>query len=182
MTAEASQNRDGTGCVVVPTPIAPEDLGSAALTPEGAFEAGSYQSFTLVYTAGKFGIDDSGALRISFRFAADMTPPQFTDPAAPGYTTVEASNNAVLEYRFSPKGNTRPWDKTLEIKVVNGYLTEGDTITVRFGVTDEGGPGTRLQTFCEEGFEFKVLVDPIATYTFQPLPVQPVDQAGARRA
>jgi len=58
--------------------------------------------------------------------------------------------------------------------VVNGYLTEGDTITVRFGVTDGGSPGMRLQTFCEQSFEFKVLVDPIATYTFQPLPEQPV--------
>ena len=173
MTTVNNTNTDGTGCVVVAAPVPPEDLGAATLSPDGAFEAGSYQSFTLVYTAGKFGIDDSGALRISFRFAADMTPPQFTDPALPGYTTVEASNNAVLEYRFSPKGNTRPWDKTLEIKVVNGYLTEGDTITVRFGVTDGGGPGMRLQTFCEETFEFKVLVDPIATYTFQPLPVQP---------
>jgi hypothetical protein len=172
MSEWTNQNRDGTGCVVIDMPIPPEDLGTATLSPEGAFEAGSYQSFTLVYTAGKFGIDDSGALRISFRFAADQTPPQFTDPAAPGYTTVEASNNAVLEYRFSPKGNTRPWDKTLEIKVVNGYLSEGDTITVRFGVPD-GGPGMRLQTFCEDSFEFKVLVDPIATYTFQPLPEQP---------
>jgi len=173
MTTKNNENKDGTGCVVIDTPIPPADLGTATLSPEGAFEAGSYQSFTLVYTAGKFGIDDSGALRISFRFAADMTPPQFTDPAAPGYTTVEASNNAVLEYRFSPKGNTRPWDKTLEIKVVNGYLTEGDTITVRLGLTDRGGPGMRLQTFCEDSFEFKVLVDPIATYTFQPLPIQP---------
>ena len=173
MSTVNNPNTDGTGCVVIDTPIPPEELGTAILTPAGAFEAGSYQSFTLIYTAGKFGIDDSGALRICFRFAADMTPPQFSDPAAPGYTSVEASNNAVLEYRFSPKGNTRPWDKTLEIKVVNGYLTEGDTITVRFGVTDGGSPGMRLQTFCEESFEFKVLVDPIATYTFQPLPVQP---------
>ena len=34
-------------------------------------------------------------------------------------------------------------------------------------------PGMRLQTFCEKRYEFRVLVDPIATYNFQPLPVQP---------
>ena len=52
-------------------PIPPEELGTATITPDGEFEAGSYQSFTLTYTAGKFGIDDSGSLRICFRFASD---------------------------------------------------------------------------------------------------------------
>jgi len=155
-------------------PIPPEELGTATITPEGEFEAGSHQSFTLTYTAGKFGIDDSGALRICFRFASDQTRPQFEDPARPNYTVVEASNNAVLEYRYDPKGNVRPWDRALFIKVVRGFLREGDTITVRFGVTDGGSPGMRLQTFCEDTFEFRVLVDPIATFNFQPLPVQPV--------
>ncbi|MGF1619085.1 MAG: DUF3604 domain-containing protein [Rhodomicrobiaceae bacterium] len=153
--------------------IAPEDLGTATITPDGAFEAGSYASFTLTYTAGVYGIDDSGALRICFRFASDQSDPQFTDPKAPNYTTVEASNGAVLDYRFDPKANVRPWDRTLYIKVVKGYLTEGDRIIVRFGVTDSGSPGMRLQTFCEDTFEFRVLADPIATFNFQPVPEQP---------
>ena len=38
----------------------PEKMGSAAVTPTGAFEAGSYQEFTVTYTAGYFGIDDTG--------------------------------------------------------------------------------------------------------------------------
>ncbi len=154
-------------------PVPPEELGSATVTPDGDFEAGSYQSFTLTYTAGKFGIDDSGSLRICFRFASDQTRPQFEDPAKPNYTVIEASNDAVLEYRYDPKGNVRPWDRTLYIKVVRGFLREGDTITVRFGVTDGGSPGMRLQTFCEDTYEFRVLVDPIATFNYQPLPDQP---------
>ncbi len=155
-------------------PIPPERLGTAELTPRGEFEAGSYAAFTLTYTAGHHGIDDSGSLRIVFRFASDQIRPQFENPEAPSYTTVEASNNAVLEYRYDPKGNLRPWDRTLYIKVVRGFLREGDTITVRFGDTRRGSPGLRLQTFCEETFEFRVLVDPIATFHYQPLPEQPV--------
>lgn len=152
----------------------PENLlGTAVLDKTGEFEAGSYQSFTLTYTAGRFGIDDSGSLRIVFRFATDQSNPQFLGPTAPGFTEVEASNNAVLEARFDPKGNIRPWDRTLQIKIVKGFMKEGDTITVRFGVTDQGSPGMRLQTFCEKRFEFRVLVDLIATYNFQPLAVQP---------
>jgi hypothetical protein len=161
-----------SGTIHLPIPV--EELGAATITPDGDFEAGSHQSFTLTYTAGKFGIDDSGSLRICFRFASDQTRPQFEDPKRPNYTVIEASNNAVLEYRYDPKGNVRPWDRTLYIKVVRGFLREGDTITVRFGVTDGGSPGMRLQTFCEDTFEFRMLVDPIATFNYQPLPVQPV--------
>ena len=169
--AEAPWNAMNSG--VIREPIDPADLGIAVLEPDGAFEAGSHATFTLTYTAGTYGIDDTGALRICFRFASDQTPPQFIDPAAPGYTVIEASNGAILDYRFDPKANVRPWDRTLYIKVVQGYLEPGDRITVRFGVTDGGSPGMRLQTFCEDTFEFRVLVDPIATFNFQPLPVQP---------
>ena len=52
-------------------PISPQDLGSATIEPKGEFEAGSYQTFKWVYSAGKFGIDDSGSIRICFRFASD---------------------------------------------------------------------------------------------------------------
>ena len=71
-------------------------MGSAILEPTGAFEAGSYGSFTLTYTAGPFGIDDSGGIKISFRTTTDMGKPQFTDPAGDNYTTAEASNGAGL--------------------------------------------------------------------------------------
>jgi hypothetical protein len=153
--------------------IPPEMLGRAEISPSGRFEAGSWASFTLTYTAGVYGIDDSGSLRVCFRFASDQVDPQFTDPKGANYCTVEASNGAVLQLRFDPKGNIRPWDRTLWIKVVRGYLKEGDRITIRFGVTDHGGPGMRLQTFCEDSFEFRVLADPVATFNFQPVPAQP---------
>ena len=154
-------------------PIPSEELGSVSISPSGSFEAGSYQTFTLVYTAGKFGIDDSGSMRICFRFASDQTRPQFENPTGPNYTTIVASNNAVLNYHYDPKGNVRPWDRTLYIKVVRGFLKEGDTITVKFGDKSKGSPGMRLQTFCEESYEFHTLVDPIATYCYQPMPEQP---------
>ena len=155
-------------------PISPQDLGSATIEPKGEFEAGSYQTFKWVYTAGKFGIDDSGSIRICFRFASDLGKPQFVDPQAPNYTTIKASNNAILKYDFDPKGNVRPWDKTIYIRIVQGYLTEGETITVIFGDKSKGSPGIRLQTFCEESFEFHSLIDPIATRCYQPVENQPI--------
>jgi hypothetical protein len=148
-------------------------MGSAAISPTDPVEAGSFRSFTLVYTAGYFGIDDTGSIKVVHRFASDMGRPQWSDPQAPNYTTVEASNGAVLEVQYDAKRNIRPWDKTLFIRVIRGFLREGDTITVRFGDPRQGSPGMRVQTFVEPTFEFRVLADPFAMYNYVELPVQP---------
>ncbi len=152
----------------------PEKMGSATVSPAGAFEAGSFQEFTVTYTAGYFGIDDTGSLKVVHRFASDMGRPQFDDPTAPNYTTVEATNGAVLLVEYDMKRNVRPWDKTLYIKLVRGYLREGDQIIIRFGDRRKGSPGIRLQTFCEHTFEFRVLVDPFAVYQYVEVPDQPI--------
>jgi len=150
-----------------------ERMGHATIDPQGAFEAGSFQSLTLTYTAGYFGIDDTGSIKIVHRFASDMGRPQFNDPKGWNYTTVEASNGAVLDVQYDAKRNIRPWDKTLFIRVVRGFLREGDRIVVRFGDRRQGSPGIRMQTFNEPTFEFRVLVDAWATYNYIELPQQP---------
>ncbi len=151
----------------------PELMGSATLEPSGKIEAGSWQQFTLVYTAGKFGIDDTGSLKIAFRFATDFGPVQFDDSEASGYTTVEASNGAVLDVRWEFKRNIRPWSRALYIGVQKHFLAEGDTITIRFGDQRQGSRGVRVQTYCEAEYEFKVFVDAIATYDYVTLPESP---------
>jgi len=144
-------------------------MGRAEIKPGGAFEAGTWGSFTLTYTCGKFGIDDRGSLKVAFRTHADQTPIQLDDPAAPGYTTVEASTGIPLTVLYEDRRNIRPWGKSLYIRC-NRYLTEGDQIVVRFGDRRQGSPGMRLQTFVEPTFEFHVLADPFASYDYIPLP------------
>ena len=151
----------------------PDLMGSATVTPSGSFEAGSLQSFTLVYTAGAFGVDDTGSIKIGFRFATDFGPVQLTDPKAQGYTTVEASNGATLEAKWEFKRNIRPWMRALYIGVVKDFLAPGDTITIRLGDRRFGAPGIRVQTYCESQFEFRVFADPIATYDYVALPESP---------
>lgn len=148
-------------------------IGHAEMTPTGGFEAGSYASLTIIYTAGYFGIDDTGAVRVVTRFATDMGRPQFNDPKAPNYVSVEASNGARLELRFDPKGHVRPWDRTISIRVLQGFLREGDTLTIRLGDPRQGSPGMRMQTFAETDFQLKIFVDPIATGIFTEVPSSP---------
>ncbi len=127
----------------------PEHMGSATLTPPGPFVAGSHAELTLTYTAGTFGIDDTGMLKISWRTTSDMAKPQFTEPSAPNYTTVEASNGAKLEVWFD-RLNIRPYANTLLIRVGRGYLRQGDTLTVRFGDRRKGSPGLAAANQCRE--------------------------------
>ena len=54
--------------------------------------------------------------------------------------------------------------------VGNAEHVEG---TVRCGDRRRGSPGMRVQTFVEPTFEFRVLVDAIATCDYVELPVQP---------
>jgi hypothetical protein len=106
--------------------------GLRRAVPPGPFVAGSYAELVLTYSAGTFGIDDTGMMKISWRTTSDMAKPQFRDPAGPNYTTVEASNGAKLEYWYD-RLNTRPWVNTGLIRVGRGFLREHDTLMIRFG-------------------------------------------------
>jgi Protein of unknown function (DUF3604) len=150
----------------------PEHMGSITLAPTGAFIAGSHAELTLVYTAGTFGIDDTGMVKISWRTTSDMSKPQFDKPHAANFTTVEASNGAKLDVWFD-RLNVRPYANTLLIRVGRGYLRAGDTLTIRLGDRRQGSPGFRLQTNVEANVELKTSVDAFATYEFCELPVQP---------
>jgi hypothetical protein len=150
----------------------PERMGTITLAPRGPFVAGAHVELTLVYTAGTFGIDDTGMVKISWRTTSDMSKPQFDKPQAANFTTVEASNGARLEVWFD-RLNVRPFANTLLIRVGRGYLRAGDTLTIRFGDRRQGSPGYRLQTNVEANVELKTSIDAFATYEFCELPVQP---------
>jgi hypothetical protein len=148
-------------------------LGTAEIHPKQPIIAGSYATFDLIYTAGYFGIDDSGSLKIVQRFPSDMATPQFNNASTENYVSLEVHGNAQVRCSYQRNNNTRPWRKTLLITVFNGYLKEGDQIILHFGDRRWGSQGIRMQTFCEKTYEFKVLVDAFATQQFVELPVNP---------
>ena len=150
----------------------PGQMGSIKLLTPGPFVAGSYAELVLVYTAGIFGIDDTGMMKVSWRTTSDLGKPQFGKPDAPNFTTVEASNGAKLEVWFD-RLNIRPYGNTLLIRVMRGYLRAGDTMTIRLGDRRQGSPGLRLQTNVENKVELRTSVDAFATYEFCELPEQP---------
>lgn len=147
--------------------------GHVELQPKGAFEARSVQTFRLVYTVGRYGIDDTGGIAVMFRFVGDQGDLQTTDPKAHNFVSAHTNTSATIRLSFAATTGPRPWFKTLTAKLHGGYLKEGDQITIIFGDTAQGSPGMKLQTFCESGFEFKVAADVCAVNHYAPLPETP---------
>jgi hypothetical protein len=135
--------------------------------------AGSYVS--IKYTLDVLHpIDDTGFIKIVFRIVSDFAHPQFDDPSGDNYWSVSTTGDCTLDLRWDTKGHTRPWGKSLYLKVMGGYLDRGDTVTIIFGDRSKGSRGWGLQTFCEDTFEFKTLIDHIATYQFIEIEDSPV--------
>lgn len=151
---------------------AANQLGRFEIAPAGPIEAGSHVALVGTYTAGKFGIDDSGGIKLSWRTASDSGKPQFSNPRAPNFVTAQASNGAGLAIEYN-RNNIRPWVNTILVRMIGGYLKEGDHIEIRIGDRSQGSLGYRIQTCCDKDFQFKPFVDAFATYDFVPLPDSP---------
>jgi hypothetical protein len=166
----------------MPIKTDPHHVGRAWLTPDGPVVAGQYGTWTLVYEVGAYGYDERARLKIAWRFASDWGTPQFTDPRGANYTTVRLETTcatAVAQIGFEPRGQVRPWFKTLVVSVADGSLYPGDRIWITVGDTSGGGPGSRAQTFRERDCEWRVFVDPFGTELYAVLDASPtVDVVG----
>ena len=151
----------------------PSLYGHVSLSPQGDFEARSTQTFTLTYTVGRYGIDDTGSIRVVFRYFGDWGDLQTQDPTAHNYVSAHCNTDSRLSVSYAKTGHQRPWFRALTARLHGGYLREGDTITIVFGDTSGGSPGMKMQSFCESGFEFKVLADVCATGHYVPLAETP---------
>jgi len=145
--------------------------GSATLTPVDPVEVRSFHTFTVAYTAGRLGIDDTGAIRVCYRMIGDGGKPQTSDPTAPNYVSATTSGQGRIVLSVGPHGQ-RPWALAVTAQLRGGYLKQGDTITLVFGDTSQGSPGQQMQTFAESGYEFRISTDVQATGNFLPLDEQ----------
>ena len=78
------------------------NYGNIILLSNNFIFAGEFTTIKLLYTAGYYGIDDTGSIKLSYRFASDMGQPQFSNPKLPNYSTVKCTNkNVKLLVRFA---------------------------------------------------------------------------------
>ena len=148
----------------------PAILGTATLSPTDPVEVRTFQSFTITYTVGSLGIDDTGGIRIACRRIGDAGILQTQDPKAPNYVSAESNGEGRLSLAYSRRNGQRPWGEILTITQHGGYLRPGETITVHIGDRRGGSPGLLIQTFAEAARDFVVMADVQATGNYYPLP------------
>lgn len=150
--------------------LEPQDgkfYGKITLDHQGELVAGSHMTLVLTYTAGLYGMDDLGGLKILFRYACDQIPLQAVNPKAEGFISATASNGAKIELSYEIREGERPWYKVLRVRIAGIALKQGDNIIIVLGDKTQGSPGMRLQTFVEPEFEFRTLVDVFSTNVFK---------------
>jgi hypothetical protein len=143
--------------------------------------AGEWTELTLVYEIGGVGLADGAWLKLAFKFYSDWALFQTSDPAGANFVSAEyharslfdgesPSTVRALKVRFDQKGHERPFQKAVIIDVVDGYLNAGDRIVIRLGDRRHGGAGTRVQTFVEKNFRFRMFIDPLGSSKFAEVP------------
>ena len=149
------------GLDTVATHIADEILGSARLEIDGPGVAGQPVTFRIVYTAGSVGVDDRGAVRVSWRAQAGLGAPQSADPTAPGYLAVRTVSEGSVrpQPQFKERGHRRPFVPAVTVHTDDGGLWPNDRLELTFGDTSGGSPGIRAPVTVVKAFEFQVSVD-----------------------
>ncbi|WP_240539695.1 hypothetical protein [Rhizobium sp. CCGE 510] len=143
--------------------------------------AGEWTELELVYEVGAVGLADGAWLKLAFKFYSDWALFQTTDPKGANYVSAEyhagllipgqsPATVQALKVRFDQKGHERPFQKAIIIDVVDGYLNPGDRIIIRLGDRRQGGAGTRVQTFVEKAFRFRLFIDPLGSSKFAEVP------------
>ncbi|MDY6764593.1 MAG: DUF3604 domain-containing protein, partial [Halobacteria archaeon] len=145
--------------------IPPE--GRARFLPDiGEVVAGSYDTVTVEYTVGTLGMDDGSSIMAVFSQTSDWSRPQFEYPRDDAYTTVKTSGQAELNAEYDDRAWKRPYSHGVRVDVKGGSIDPGETITLTIGDRSNGSMGQRQQTFVENGFEIRILADPVRTGEF----------------
>ncbi|MEA1834963.1 hypothetical protein U8607_22980 [Methylobacterium durans] len=189
MTQDESERRARLGAHVAPAGLyeaikARPFLGAVRCNLDTVI-AGSWQEVVLTYEVGGCGIADGATFKATFKFYSDWALFQTVDPQAANYVSAEYAAGPLapgqspatvqsLSVRFDQKGHERPFQKAVIVDIVDGYLNAGDRIVIRLGDRRAGGPGTRVQTFVEDGFRFRCYVDPLGTSRYVAVPNDPV--------
>jgi hypothetical protein len=152
-------------------------IGSAELEGPKSAEVLSHQTWTLVYKAGKAGIQPGGGIRIGMRHLCQWSQPQTTDPQEAGYLAVKTSNGApvkvAVDFRRRFFLEYFAWHNMVEVILPERGLAPGETIRLTYGDRSGGSPGMRVQPFDERRFVFKVYVDAPGEGDYLPLARSP---------
>ncbi|MBL7187724.1 MAG: CehA/McbA family metallohydrolase [Phycisphaerae bacterium] len=156
-------------------------IGGAILEGPKLAEVSTYQTWVVVYTAGRAGVKPGGGIRIALRQLNHLwSAVQNEDPQAAGYLTVQSPDNVPISLsvecgnwskRFM--GPYFAWQNIVEVIVGEAGLRLGQTLRVTYGDRAHGSPGFLVQPFDESRYMFKMYVDALGTGEYLPLTNSP---------
>lgn len=149
------------------------ELGSVTVTPSDDIVVGSYGTYTITYTVGTYGLDVGGGLKIGTRRMSDWGTPQFDDPQAPNYVTVNCSTDSTLSVRYNTRGHIRPFRAVIIVDLLKQTLYPGDQVSIVLGDRSGGSKGMLSQSFPESICEFAVFVDALSSGVYIRVPQTP---------
>ncbi len=157
----------------------PGAIGPVSVSPEGPFEAESWQTISVTYTLGDLAMQEGAVVVLGRHFLSDTGRWQRDNPDEDNYISVRASKPGIA---FSAQrvpvrgmhGGFRGPQPQLAFKMEGGGLESGDTFTVTYGDTSGGSRGFQMQSFSNDASPLPIYVDfersgtlfslPIATY------------------
>jgi Protein of unknown function (DUF3604) len=136
-------------------------LGEVRHMPTDPVVAGSFGTWT---TEIRVPVDlKAGAMvALARRWASDWGTPQWNEPTAENYTSVDCGDTATVELSINRIEAWHPWDHVLRIRVVDGQIRAGGRICICYGDLGGGGPGARAQTSIDESSSLSVRLAPTA--------------------
>lgn len=151
-------------------------VGTVILEGPEQVEAYSFQTWTLVYSAGKGGIKPGGGLRIGLRHLLDRqgTMPQTRRPSEDGYLTARAKDVSI-SVSVSKKLSAQyfAWQNLVQVMVGEPGLKLGEQLRITFGDRRDGSRGWRVQPFDETDFGFKCYADISGDGAYIPVEASP---------
>ncbi|NOZ22841.1 MAG: DUF3604 domain-containing protein [Planctomycetes bacterium] len=129
-------------------------LGKAVFTPD-EIEVGSCTSFSLEFTVGDAPIAPRGGLWVRFLHRQSVDALQTDDAGQPDYISATTSVQGAKAAVSIERG---PW-MDISVRITGTRLAPGETITITFGDTSQGGPGFQVPE-AALAHEVMVWVDP----------------------
>ena len=129
-----------------------DEYGVATIEPTQPIIAGQYGTWRLTYTCGDEGLPVGTCLHIYTDSDTDWEMPQFLDPSAADYMTLETPDGVDAMAKAVSL-------KKLVVVLGGRALKNGEKLTVVFGDLGDGNPGTRAQTFIDQRRYFWIDVE-----------------------
>ena len=171
--------------------------GAVTISPDSGV-AGNFGTWTVTYRAGEKGIAEGGGLRVELPdswHAGDRNsanPLQATNPRGDYFvsarssrkdvkleTVVEGESQELLvkDARPSLDGRSERYVFVARVRVAQGRLNRGDTLSVVYGDTSRGSRGTRAAVISTAAEPILVAVDAAGSGTFALHPDRPTIQS-----